>query len=232
MILNQDKLKARAAELAANLVKDGMIVGLGTGSTVRYFLEALAKRVHSGELKNILGIPSSLQTEQISGDLGIPLTSYADYQELDITVDGADEVDPEFNLIKGGGGAFLREKVMAQTSKRFIIIIDESKFSDKLGTLFFVPVEVLPYALPLEMKYLTELGANVQIRKMGDENYYKTDQNNYVLDCQFGPIKDAIKLDEALNSRAGIMAHGLFLSMTDEVILASEKEVKHMKKHE
>lgn len=225
---DQEKLKAQAGEYAVKLIRNNMIVGLGTGSTVKYFLQALANKIRNGELENIKGIPSSLQTEAISIDLQIPLTTYHEYQTLDITVDGADEVDPDFNLIKGCGGALLREKIMAQASKRFVIIIDESKYSAKLGTKFAVPVEILPYAMPLEMKYLKDLGAGIKIRKMTNGQYYKTDQDNNIIDCNFGPIPDADKLAVTLKMRAGIQEHGLFLSVTTDVIIATQNEVKHL----
>ena len=225
---DQEKLKALAGEYAVKLIRNNMIVGLGTGSTVKYFLQALANKIRSGELENIKGIPSSLQTEAISRDLQIPLTTYHEYQTLDITIDGADEVDPDFNLIKGGGGALLREKIMAQASKRLVIIIDESKYSPKLGTKFAVPVEILPYAMPLEMIYLKDLGAGIKIRKMTNGQIYKTDQDNNIIDCNFSLIDNPQKLSEVLNMRAGIMEHGLFLSVTTDVVMATDHEVRHL----
>jgi ribose 5-phosphate isomerase A len=225
---DQELLKARAAEYVLSFIHDNMVVGLGTGSTVKYFLHGLAAKIQTGEIKNIKGIPSSRQTEKIANELHIPLTSFDEHQILDITIDGADEVDLDLNLIKGGGGALLREKIMVQASKRLVIIIDKSKYSEKLGTLFFVPIEVLPYALPLELKFLQELGAKIKIRQLGDEDYYKTDQENYILDCHFGPIENPEKLDQKLNMRAGIMEHGLFLSVADDVIMATEQGIKHL----
>lgn len=225
---DQEKLKARAAEFVLSFIRDDTIIGLGTGSTTKYFLYGLAKKIQSGELKNIKGIPSSRQTEKIAKDLNIPLTSFDDHQTIDIYIDGADEVDPDLNLIKGGGGALLCEKIMAQASKRFVVIIDESKYSDRLGTLFFVPVEVLPYALPLKVQFLKELGAKVKIRQLDNGNFFKTDQDNYILDCHFGVIKDPYKLDQMLNMRAGIMEHGLFLTMANDVVMATEQGIKHL----
>ena len=228
----QEMLKAAAADYSLSLIEDDMIIGLGTGSTVKYFLQGMAERIESGQLKNIKGIPSSRQTEKIAKDLCIPLTTFEEYDTIDITVDGADEVDPNLNLIKGGGGAMLREKVIAQASKRFVIIIDKTKYSDKLGTLFFVPVEVLPYALPIELSYLNTLGAKIKIRKLKSGEYYKTDQDNFILDCHFGPIDDPENLSLALNLRAGIMAHGLFLSLANDVIMADGIEVRHLTRNE
>ena len=226
----QEKQKAQAGRYAARLIGNNMIVGLGTGSTAQYFLQELAKRIRNSELHNIKGIASSRRTEEISRDLQIPLTTYDEHQHLDITVDGADEVDPDFNLIKGGGGALLREKIMAQASKRYVIIADESKYSLQLGTRFSIPVEVLPYALPLVMRYLKDKGAQIQIRQNEQGTYYQTDQGNYIVDCNFGPITDTTKLSVDLKLRAGIMEHGLFLSLATDIILATPKEIKHLKK--
>jgi ribose 5-phosphate isomerase A len=223
----KEALKAKAAEYALSFVQDHMVIGLGTGTTTGYFLNGLAKRIKNGKLKNIVGIPSSKKTERIASEMDIPLASFDQYQIIDITVDGADEVDHELNLIKGGGGALLREKVMAQASKRFVIIIDDSKYSDNLGNLFFVPVEVLPYAYPLESEYIKSLGAEIKIRKNSDSEFFKTDQQNYILDCHFGIINDPDQLSTALNQRAGVMAHGLFLNMTTDVVMATGHEVKH-----
>ena len=225
---DQEKLKAQAGEYAVKLIQNNMIVGLGTGSTVKYFLQGLATKIQNGKFMNIKGVPSSRQTEKIARELNIPLTSFDEYQTIDITIDGADEVDPDFNLIKGGGGALLREKIMAQASKRFVIIIDESKYTAKLGTIFVVPVEVLPYALPLEMKFLKDTGAEIKIRKLSNGEYFKTDQGNYILDCNFSLIDNPQKLSEVLNMRAGIMEHGLFLSVTTDVVMATDHEVRHL----
>jgi ribose 5-phosphate isomerase A len=226
----QEKLKARAAEYALQFVEDGMVIGLGTGSTVQYFLELLGKKIRGGDLKNIRGIPSSLKTESIAGELKIPLVTFKEYQHLDLSVDGADEVDPALNLIKGGGGALLREKIVAQASERYVIIIDESKYSDKLGSRWSVPVEILPYALPVELKFIAGLGAKVQIRKHPDGRFYQTDQKNYIVDCNFGPIGNAAELAIKLKLRAGIQEHGLFISVTTDVILAKPDSIEHLKR--
>jgi ribose 5-phosphate isomerase A len=227
---DQEKLKARAAEYAMQFVEDGMIVGLGTGSTVQFFLEALGRSIRDGALKNVKGIPSSLKTESIARELHIPLATFHDYQFLDISVDGADEVDPQLNLIKGGGGALLREKIIAQASKRYIVIVDESKYSPQLGTRWSVPVEILPFAQPLEQRFIENLGARVNIRTGTDGQFYQTDQNNYILDCNFGPIGDVKNLAIKLKMRAGVQEHGLFVSLTTDVIIAKSAEIKHLKK--
>lgn len=225
----QEELKAHAAEYAVRFIEDNMVIGLGSGSTVQYFLEALGRKISNGNLKNIKGIPSSIQTENIARELQIPLVTFNDYQSLDLSVDGADEVDPDLNLIKGGGGALLREKIVAQASKRLIIIADETKYSPKLGTKWSVPVEVLPYALPLITQYIKDLGALVDIRKQPDGQLYQTDQRNYILDCNFGPIDDARQLAIKLKMRAGVQEHGLFISVTTDVILARQDAIDHLR---
>jgi ribose 5-phosphate isomerase A len=227
-MLDRDQLKARAAHKALEMIEDDMIIGLGTGTTVRYFLEELSKKLISGELRNISGIPSSKHTEQLAGSLAIPLTTFEQHSTVDIAIDGADEVDPELNLIKGGGGALLREKIMAQATRRFVVIIDESKYSKQLGTLFGVPVEVLPFAYALEQRYLQDLGAEVSIRKQKNGAYFCTDQANYILDCDFGRISDAEGLAQKMDKRAGILEHGLFLSVATDVIIATPSQTKHL----
>jgi ribose 5-phosphate isomerase A len=226
----QDKLKKQAALGAVDMIKSGMIVGLGTGSTVRFALEDLGHKLKSGQLHDIAGIPSSVQTEKLAKELGIPLTTYEEHGEVDLTVDGADEVDPQLNLIKGGGGALLQEKILAQASRRNVIMVDESKLSVQLGTLFSVPVEVLSLAWPLEAKYIESLGAKVDLRKSSKRNPYITDQGNFILDCRFGPIADLEKLAGQLNQRAALMEHGLFLDLATDVIVAGKEGIRHLKR--
>ncbi|MBW2029264.1 MAG: ribose-5-phosphate isomerase RpiA [Deltaproteobacteria bacterium] len=223
-------LKQKAALKAVEFVESGMVLGLGTGSTVRYALEAIGERVREGSLKGIVGIPSSKDTEKKSQDLGIPLTSFQEHTTIDLTIDGADEVDPDLNLIKGGGGALLREKVIAQASRRNIIIVDEGKLSPCLGTLFQVPVEVIPFAWALEAAYIERLGARVNLRKAPDGKVYETDQGNVILDCRFGPIKEPEKLALDLCKRAGIVEHGLFLGLASDVIVAGKDGIRHLKR--
>ncbi len=226
----QDQLKKQAALGAIDMIRSGMVVGLGTGSTVRFALEGLGQKLKSGQLTNIVGIPSSIQTENLAKELGIPLTSYEKHEEVNLTVDGADEVDPQLNLIKGGGGALLREKILAQASRRNIIMVDESKLSVQLGTLFSVPVEVLSLAWTLEAKYIESLGAKVDLRKSSDGNPYTSDQGNFILDCRFGPIPDPEKLADQLSRRAAVMEHGLFLGLATDVIVAGKDGVRHLKR--
>ena len=228
---SQDELKQKAANRAAEFVESGMVVGLGSGSTSNFAIKRIAERIKSGELKNIVGIPSSARTEKLATDLGIPLVGFDEKQQIDITIDGADEVDPELNLIKGGGGALLREKVVAQASRKNIIIVDDSKLSAHLGTKWALPVEVIPFASKTEACFLESLGAAVSIRSRGDGGYFKTDQNNLILDADFGLIKQPRELDETLASRAGIVEHGIFISLTTDLIIAEQTGIRHLQKH-
>ena len=227
MTKNEDlsTFKRNAAERAVERIQSGMVLGLGTGSTTRFALEFIGQGIKTGTLKDIVGIPSSLQTENQAKAFGIPLTTFDEHPEIDLTIDGADEVDPRLNLIKGGGGALLREKVLAQASRRNIIIVDESKLSPQLGTHWPVPVEVIPFAWKPEANYLTSLGAKVVLRKKA-EDIFTTDQENYILDCGFGPIQDLEELAAQLNRRAGIVEHGLFLDLATEVIVAGENGIR------
>lgn len=227
---DQALLKKKAALRAVELVKSGIVVGLGTGSTVRFALEEIDHLLKTGSLQDIVGIPSSIQTERIAQELGIPLTTFDEHLEIDLTIDGADEVDPQLDLIKGGGGALLKEKILAQASRRNIIIVDEGKLSPKLGTSFSVPVEVIPIAWRLEESYLKSLDAKAILRKNNDGTPFTTDQNNFILDCDFGPISNPEQLAQQLNQRASIMEHGLFLGLATEVIVAGKEGIRHLKR--
>jgi ribose 5-phosphate isomerase A len=158
--------------------------------------------------------------------LGIPLTSLEDHPVIDLTIDGADEVDDQMNLIKGGGGALLREKVVACASKREMIIVDESKLSEKLGTRFALPVEVVPFAWTIEKRFIESLGATVTLRS--PDSPFVTDQGNFILDCRFSYIDDAHQLTRLLNDRAGIVEHGLFIDLATDLIVANERGVHHL----
>jgi ribose 5-phosphate isomerase A len=221
-------LKRKAAERAVEFVQSGTVVGLGTGSTTRFALALIGDTLKAGRLKDIVGIPSSLQTEKLANEFGIPLTTLEQHPEIDLTIDGADEVDPQLNLIKGGGGALLREKILAQASHRNIIIVDEGKLSQRLGINWPVPVEVIPFSWNVEARYLTSLGANVHLRKKTDGHPFTTDQGNFVLDCNFGPIAQAGELAVKASQRAGIVAHGLFLDLATDVIVAGKDGIRHL----
>ncbi len=221
-IKKQDELKQMAAHRAVELIESGMIVGLGTGSTTSFAVIRIAERIKSGHLKDIVGIPTSIRTEKLAQDLNIPLATLNEQPEIDITIDGADEVDPELNLIKGGGGALLREKVVAQASHTNIIVVDESKLSECLGTHWALPIEVIPFAAKTEANFLQSLGASVKLRSNEKGQPYTTDQNNFILDANFGVMSDSVALAAELNERAGIIEHGLFLGLASEVIVAAE----------
>jgi ribose 5-phosphate isomerase A len=223
----QDELKQKAACFAVDFVESGMIVGLGTGSTTHFALLRLAELIRSGRLRDILGIPSSLRTENAAREFGIPLTDFETHPLIDITIDGADEVDPELNLIKGGGGALLREKVLAQATRRNIIIVDESKLAPRLGTKWALPVEVVPFARPAEERFIASMGAAVTLRSK-DGHPVTTDQGNLLLDAAFGPMKDPAAIAERLNGRAGIVEHGLFLGLARDVIVAGKEGIRHL----
>ena len=227
--MNIQTLKQQAGEYAADFVQSGMIVGLGSGSTAIFATRRIAQRMHSGELSDIVAIPTSLATEAAAIELGIPLTSLAEHPRIDITIDGADEVDPAFNLIKGGGGAHLREKIVAQATTRLIIVVDDSKIVDQLGTAWAVPVEVIPFGWQSQAAYIESLGAAITLRKDGDKPFH-TDQGNVILDSKFGKIADPSALDVTLNARAGIVEHGLFIGMTRDVVVAGADGVKHLQR--
>jgi ribose 5-phosphate isomerase A len=220
--------KKRAAEAAVQTLQPGMVVGLGTGSTARHAIERIARLISDKVLCNIVCVPSSAATEKLARALEIPLTDLEKNPDIDINIDGADEVDPDFNLIKGGGGALLREKILAQTSKRNIIIVDETKLSPKLGTRFFLPVEVLEFAWRPEQQYLRGLGADVQLRKTKLGAPFKTDSGNVVLDANFGPMGNPGELAARLDSRAGVMGHGLFLGLVAEIFVGGESGVRRL----
>ena len=226
----QDRLKKEAGISSVDLIRPGMVLGLGTGTTARYALEEIAARLKDGRLKDIVGIPSSRETEKRAQELGIPMTSFDERQEIDLTIDGADEVDPDLNLIKGGGGALLREKVLAQSSRRNVMIVDESKLSPVLGTHFPVPIEVIPFAWKPVANFLTSLGAEAVLRMKENGSPYTTDQNNYIIDGKFGPIRNLNELAFKLGQKAGIAEYGLFIGTASEVIVATSHGIRYQKR--
>jgi len=223
-----NKSKQTAGKKAIDFIESGMVIGLGTGSTFRFALEELGARLKSGRLANITCVASSLRTERKAKNLGITLSTFEHIKEIDVTIDGADEVDQNLNLIKGGGGAMLREKILAQNSKRMIVITDDSKISRHLGEKWSVPVEVLPFAWQVEDLYLKSIGGKGQLRKTEKGQIYLTDQKNFVLDCNFGIIKDPERIALLLEKRAGILGHGLFLHMATDLIVGKEENWRHI----
>jgi ribose 5-phosphate isomerase A len=224
---NTHELKKRAAERAVELIESGMVVGLGHGSTAILAVQRIAELLKEGKLSEVLGVPCSSQVEEAARNLGIPLTTLEEHPGIDLTIDGADEVDRNLDLIKGGGGALLREKIVAQASRREVIVVDESKLSPALGTQRALPVEVIPFGWQSQALYLESLGATVILRKENNEERFMTDQGNLILDCNFGPIADPESLAEALNGRTGVVEHGLFLGLATDLIVAYAEGVYH-----
>ena len=225
-----ESYKRLAGEHAAEFIESGMLVGLGTGSTAIFATRRIAALLGRGERRNITGFATSRSVWREAVALGIPMLTDDLPAQIDLTIDGADEVDPEFNLIKGGGGALLREKIVAQASRREIIVIDEGKLSPRLGTKRALPVEVLPYGWQSQARFLEKLNAQVRVRRAADGSEMRTDQDNLILDCQFGPIADAGALARLLGDRAGIVEHGLFIGLADEIIVAGKDGIRHLRR--
>jgi ribose 5-phosphate isomerase A len=221
------RYKRLAAERAVELIQPGMVIGLGSGSTSALVVRRLAALRGEGELASVVGVPTSLETESLARSLGVPLTTLEEHPVLELAIDGADEVDPDLCLIKGGGGALLREKIVAQASRRLIIVVDESKLSPRLGTRWPVPVEVLPFGWRSQALFLEGLGARVTRRDSRDGAPYRTDQGNFILDCAFAPIARPAELATKLEARAGLVEHGLFIGLTSELIVAGPRGVEH-----
>ncbi|HWR17454.1 MAG TPA: ribose-5-phosphate isomerase RpiA [Terriglobales bacterium] len=227
---SRTQLKKQAGEFAAGFVESGMVVGLGTGSTAIHAVRKIGERIRTGELRNIIGIATSIQTHKEAVQLGIPLMQDTLPRDVDITIDGADEVDPEWNVIKGGGGALLREKIVAQVSRRFAIVVDEDKISDCLGTRFYLPIEVLRFGWESQKRFVESLGARVEIRKNSDGTDYATDSGNMIFQAYFGPMQDPAALSAKLGARAGIIEHGLFAGLATDLVVAGAKGVQHQHK--
>ncbi len=223
------ELKKLAGYRAVDFVESGMVVGLGTGSTAIWAVRRIAEKLRNGELRQIIGVPTSIVTEQEARSLGIPLAPLDEQPAIDITIDGADEVDPALDVIKGGGGALLREKLVAQASRRMVVIVDESKLSAQLGTKFYVPVEVVTFGWESQARFLQTLGAVVKLRAK-EGNPFVTDQGNYILDCTFGPIANATQLAQQLKQRTGIVDSGLFIGLVTDLIVAKADGVEHRAK--
>jgi ribose 5-phosphate isomerase A len=221
-LTTHDLEKKLAGEASLKYVSDGQVVGLGTGSTAKFAIEALGQRARDG-LK-IRGIPTSVRSRDLARQVGIPLTNFDEVQEIAVTIDGADEFDPQLNLIKGGGGALLREKIVASASKQLVIVTDSSKQVTVLGK-FPLPVEIIPFARALLANEITALGAVVDLRLAADGKPYITDEGHQILDCHFGRIDNPAALAERLSHMPGVVEHGLFIGMASVVILAKGGEV-------
>ncbi|MFZ0684154.1 MAG: ribose-5-phosphate isomerase RpiA [Terriglobales bacterium] len=218
--------KEAAGRAAAQLVRDNDVVGLGTGSTAYFAVVALGERVKAG-LK-IAGIPTSVQTADLARSVGIPLTTLDEHPEIDVTIDGADELDPQLRLIKGGGGALLREKVVASASKRMIVVADSGKVVPVLGK-FPLPVEVISFARTVVEKRIVTLGASPKLRTKPDGSPYLTDNGNPILDCSFRQIADASALALALSNIPGIVEHGLFIGLASMALIGRGDRVEELR---
>ncbi|WP_058303197.1 ribose-5-phosphate isomerase RpiA [Gorillibacterium timonense] len=220
--------KRIAAERAARYLRDGMVVGLGTGSTAYWAIREIGRLVRDG--LSIRAIATSKQSEAHARRLGIPIVSFAEIDTIDLTIDGADEVDADLQVIKGGGGALLREKIVAGASKELIIIVDDEKPVEQLGK-FPLPVEVVPFGFELAVRRLQELGCKPVLR-LHEEIPFLTDNGNYTVDCHFGRIEHPIELHTAINRIVGVVDNGLFLNMANRVIIGcSDGAVKEWDKH-
>jgi ribose 5-phosphate isomerase A len=226
--MNLDQEKKAAARASLAFVRDGDIVGLGSGSTAEYAVRLLGERVQAG-LK-IRGIPTSQRTTELAQSVGIPLTTLEEFQKIDVTIDGADEIDPELQLIKGGGGALLREKIVASACKRMVVIADSSKRVQILGE-FPLPVEVIAFAEPLLSKKIAALGASVKLRQYAYGNPFVTDEGHHILDCHFGEIPDPRALAHQLNAMPGVVEHGLFVDMATIALIGKGDDVVEFRRN-
>jgi len=222
-------LKQLAAAKAVEMVKSGMVLGLGSGSTASYAVEMIGERLADGRLRDIVGIPTSVRTAKLAIQLGIPLTTLEEHLVIDLTIDGADEVDPHLNLIKGGGGWLLHEKIVARASRQEIIIVDDSKLVRVLGTKSPLPVEVIPFGWASYLPALNELGCDPILRMQSATEPYRTDEGNYIVDCRFPRIDDPVKLERELNLIPGVVENGLFIGLASLVLVASESGVRELR---
>ncbi len=220
-----EALKRLVADEAARTIESGQRVGLGSGSTAALFIMVLGKRIASGAIADVVGVPTSSAARELAWMHSVPVVTLEECPRLDVTVDGADEIDPWLDMIKGRGGALLREKIVAAASERFIVIADESKLVSKLGDGAPVPVEVLPYGSRPTAERIAAIGAEVVLRKTRDAPFV-TDQGNWILDCRFEQIDDTWDLACELDSIAGALAHGLFVGMTDAVMVGRSEGVE------
>ena len=216
-----DAARVDAARRAVDLVRDGMVVGLGSGATARAAVREIGRLLATGRLTGIVGIPTSNITRDLAQDLGIPLADLSARPQIDLTIDGADEVSPAGDLIKGLGGALLREKIVASRSRRLVIAVDPSKLVRRLGEKAPLPVEVVPFGWSIHLDFLRELGAEPEIRQLGAEDTpFVSDDGHYIIDALFsGGIPDPAAVAEALARRAGVVETGLFLGMAPEVVV-------------
>ena len=220
-------MKQEVGRAAAAQVKSGSIVGLGTGSTTAFAIQFIGERLAAGEIKDVVGIPTSFQASVLAKQHGIPLTTLDEAPRIDIAIDGADEVDPKQNLIKGGGAAHTREKVVDGLAARFVVVVDSSKLVDKLGSTFALPVEVLPMAVTPVTRALEALGGKPELRMgVNKDGPVITDQGNMVLDVTMTGIDDPAELEKTINNIPGVLENGLFVGVADEVLIGEVSDGK------
>jgi len=225
--MSNDHEKEAAARASLQFVKEGQVVGLGSGSTATHFIKLLGEKVRKG--LRVRGIPTSVRSRELAESLGIPLTTLDECQEIALTVDGADEVDPQLRLIKGGGGALLREKIVASATRQMVVVADATKQVQRLGK-FPLPVEVIRFAQALVAKRISALGAEVELRTRTDGRPYVSDENNHILDCRFGEIRDPDQLARQLSDMPGVVEHGLFIGMASVVLFARGDQIVELRR--
>ena len=220
--------KRQAAEHALPYIQSGMTLGLGTGSTATHMLHVLAEALRDGRLRDIVGVPTSDAIGALARQLGVPTATLDARPQLDLALDGADEIDPALNLIKGLGGALLREKIVESSADRLIILADETKLVAQLGTRAPLPVEVVAFGLPLATRRLAALGCVPTLRRSAAGNTFRTDEGHVILDCRFPGIAHAAALDAAINAIPGVVGHGLFVGMAALALVAGPDGVTTM----
>ena len=223
--MNIEQLKKIAAEKAAEEIREAMVVGLGTGSTVYYALLKIGEMVRDG--LNIIGIPTSSGTEKIATEQGIPLSTLAAHPIIELTIDGADEVDVHLNLIKGGGAALVREKIIANVSRRILIVVDESKVSRVLGTSFALPVEIVQFGWEATKRSVDQICGQSELRG-GIQKPLITDNGNYILDCHFDGIPEPEKVELQLNNIPGVVENGIFVNRADKIIIGTPSGIRYL----
>lgn len=213
-------MKQEVGRAAANRVKSDSVVGLGSGSTAAYAIEYIGDRLAKGEIKNVVGVPTSFQSEVLAKKFNIPLVTLDAIEHIDVAIDGADEVDPDKNLIKGGGAAHTREKVVDKLANEFIVVVDEGKLVDKLGSTFLLPVEVIPMAVAPVMRSLAKLGGKPELR-MGVKKAgpVVTDQGNLVIDVKFAHITNPAEMEKEINNLPGVLENGIFVGVADIIMV-------------
>lgn len=223
-----ERFKRQAAEQALQYIQSGMTLGLGTGSTATHMLRVLAEALRDGRLRDIVGVPTSDAITALAGQLGVPTATLDERPRLDLALDGADEIDPSLNLIKGLGGALLREKIVEASADRFIVLADESKLVALLGTRAPLPIEVVAFGLPLATRRLAQLGGAPVLRRAADGSAFRTDEGHVILDCRFPGIADSAALNAAINAIPSVVEHGLFVGMASMALVGGAAGVATM----